>query len=175
MISYSIREDTAKYLINLDTNSAYYDPKTRSMRENPLQEGDPNDTNFAGDNFTRYSGDAPNMAKAQMFAWQAADRGNEVHLQANPTQLALLHKQFEEQKEKVRDTNKGSILAKYGGEEHLQRPPTELLLAQSENYVEYSRTGKVVKGQERAVARSKYEEDGESLSFLLTRYIILSV
>lgn len=32
----SIREDTAKYLLNLDVKSAYYDPKTRSMRENPL-------------------------------------------------------------------------------------------------------------------------------------------
>jgi pre-mRNA-processing factor SLU7 len=131
------------------------------MREAPLKDTDPSDASFAGDNFARYSGDAPNMARAQMFAWQAANRGNEVHLQANPTQLALLHKQFEEQKEKVRDTNKEGILAKYGGEEHLQRPPTELLLAQSENYVEYSRTGKVVKGQERAVARSKYEEDGK--------------
>lgn len=30
-----IREDTAKYLRNLDPDSAYYDPKTRSMRENP--------------------------------------------------------------------------------------------------------------------------------------------
>lgn len=30
-----IREDTAKYLRNLDLNSAYYDPKTRSMRDNP--------------------------------------------------------------------------------------------------------------------------------------------
>lgn len=30
-----IREDTAKYLRNLDLGSAYYDPKTRSMRENP--------------------------------------------------------------------------------------------------------------------------------------------
>lgn len=30
-----IREDTAKYLYNLDTESAFYDPKTRSMRENP--------------------------------------------------------------------------------------------------------------------------------------------
>jgi len=30
-----IREDTAKYLLNLDTESAYYDPKTRSMREAP--------------------------------------------------------------------------------------------------------------------------------------------
>lgn len=33
-----IREDTAKYLRNLDPNSAYYDPKTRSMRENPNPE-----------------------------------------------------------------------------------------------------------------------------------------
>jgi hypothetical protein len=32
-----IREDTTKYLINLDPSSAYYDPKTRSMRDNPLQ------------------------------------------------------------------------------------------------------------------------------------------
>ena len=30
-----IREDTAKYLLNLDPNSAYYDPKSRSMREDP--------------------------------------------------------------------------------------------------------------------------------------------
>jgi len=30
-----IREDTAKYLINLDPSSAYYDPKTRSMRDAP--------------------------------------------------------------------------------------------------------------------------------------------
>jgi hypothetical protein len=38
-----IREDTAKYLLNLDVNSAYYDPKTRSMREDPLPDADPND------------------------------------------------------------------------------------------------------------------------------------
>lgn len=30
-----IREDTAKYLLNLDPDSAYYDPKSRSMREDP--------------------------------------------------------------------------------------------------------------------------------------------
>ncbi len=37
-----IREDTAKYLMNLDVESAYYDPKTRSMREAPMQ-GNPED------------------------------------------------------------------------------------------------------------------------------------
>ena len=32
-----IREDTAKYLRNLDLSSAHYDPKTRSMRKNPYE------------------------------------------------------------------------------------------------------------------------------------------
>lgn len=38
-----IREDTAKYLRNLDENSAYYDPKTRSMREAPVANQRPED------------------------------------------------------------------------------------------------------------------------------------
>lgn len=38
-----IREDTAKYLLNLDPESAYYDPKTRSMRDNPLKNVAPED------------------------------------------------------------------------------------------------------------------------------------
>lgn len=155
-----IREDTAKYLLNLDTDSAFYDPKTRSMRENPLKEKNTDGLDYAGDNFVRYTGDAPEMAKVQMFAWQASDRGNEVHLQANPTQVAILHKQYESKKDEVRESTQKSILEKYGGEEYLEAPPKELLLAQTENYVEYSRTGRVIKGQERAKAKSKYEEDG---------------
>ncbi|CEQ42294.1 SPOSA6832_04097 [Sporobolomyces salmonicolor] len=53
-----IREDTAKYLMNLDTESAYYDPKTRSMREAPVPNLAPEDAPFAGDNFARHSGGA---------------------------------------------------------------------------------------------------------------------
>lgn len=41
-----IREDTAKYLINLDPSSAYYDPKTRSMRDNPEGSKQPEDVRF---------------------------------------------------------------------------------------------------------------------------------
>ena len=46
-----IREDTAKYLRNLDPNSAYYDPKTRSMRDNPYKNTGkaPEDVDFAGE------------------------------------------------------------------------------------------------------------------------------
>ncbi len=47
-----VREDRAKYLLNLDVDSAFYDPKTRSMRENPYAGTgvDPKDVLYAGDN-----------------------------------------------------------------------------------------------------------------------------
>ncbi|KAG2148432.1 Pre-mRNA splicing Prp18-interacting factor-domain-containing protein [Suillus cothurnatus] len=154
-----IREDTAKYLINLDPESAYYDPKTRSMRDAPIKNVPAEDAKFAGDNFFRFSGEAPEVQELQLFAWQAAARGNDVHLNANPTQGQLLHHEFKEKKEMMKDVNKVSILAKYGGEEYLEHVPRELINGQTEDYVEYSRTGQVIKGKERAKARSKYPED----------------
>ena len=51
------------------------------------------------------------------------------------------------------------MLEKYGTQEHLSAPSKDLLLAQTEAYVEYSRDGRVLKGQERAIAKSKYQED----------------
>uniref|UniRef100_A0A665VVJ9 Pre-mRNA-splicing factor SLU7 n=1 Tax=Echeneis naucrates TaxID=173247 RepID=A0A665VVJ9_ECHNA len=156
-----IREDTAKYLRNLDPNSAYYDPKTRAMRENPYSNTgmNPDEVGYAGDNFARYSGDTITMAQTQLFAWEAYERGSEVHLQADPTKLELLHRSFKVKKEDFKEEQRESILEKYGGQEHLDAPPRELLLAQTEDYVEYSRHGAVLKGLEKAVARSKYEED----------------
>ncbi|KAM6924295.1 pre-mRNA-splicing factor SLU7 [Xenentodon cancila] len=156
-----IREDTAKYLRNLDPNSAYYDPKTRAMRENPYSNTgmNPDEVGYAGDNFVRYSGDTITMAQTQLFAWEAYERGTEVHLQADPTKLEVLHRSFKVKKEDFKEKQRESILEKYGGQEHLDAPPRELLLAQTEDYVEYSRHGAVLKGLEKAVARSKYEED----------------
>lgn len=156
-----IREDTAKYLYNLDPGSAYYDPKTRAMRENPFNKnGDKGSmVNFYGDNFVRSSGDVKDIASSQLFAWEAYERGADVHLQADPTKLELLHKTYKVKKEGYKEEQKGGILEKYGGAEHLDAPPKELLLAQTEEYVEYSRSGKIMKGQEKATIKSKYEED----------------
>jgi len=64
-----IREDTAKYLLNLDVNSAYYDPKSisiiyckgRSMRENPLPEVSNEFQQFKGDNVHLNTGDTRNL------------------------------------------------------------------------------------------------------------------
>lgn len=156
-----IREDTAKYLRNLDLDSAYYDPKTRSMRDNPYKNTGktPDELHYAGDNFVRYTGDTQKVSQAQLFSWEIAEKGVDVHLQAEPTKAEIIHRELDLKKEDIKDTIKENILSKYGGKEYLEAPPKELIFAQTEDYVEYSRTGKVIKGEKRAPIKSIYKED----------------
>ena len=86
-------------------------------------------------------------------------KGGERGGGGDPTKLELLYKSFKVKKEDFKEQQKESILGKYGGQEHLDAPSSELLLGQTEDYVEYSRQGTIIKGQEQAVACSKYEED----------------
>ncbi|KAI1702433.1 pre-mRNA splicing prp18-interacting factor domain-containing protein [Ditylenchus destructor] len=158
-----IREDTAKYLYNLNDNSAHYDPKSRSMRENPFQNmpgTEQQAAKFAGENFIRYTGEVVKANEAQVFAWSARCQGVDVHALAEPTKLEALKREYEKEKNSMTGGIKKDLVDKYGGEEYLKNaPPKELLLAQTEAYVEYNRTGKVVKGQERAAVKSRYDED----------------
>ena len=66
-----------------------------------------------------------------VFAWEAYEKGAEVHLQADPTKLDLLAKEYKRKKEVFKDTKKNNILDKYGGEEHLEKPPEQLIMGQS--------------------------------------------
>ncbi|XP_063977774.1 pre-mRNA-splicing factor Slu7-like [Diachasmimorpha longicaudata] len=153
-----IREDTAKYLRNLDSNSAYYDPKTRSMRDNPYA-GTEKEVDYKGENFVRFSGDTQKHATAQLFAWDAHEKGVDVHLLAEPTKLEMLKHEYDKKRDELKNEARGSVVDKYGGHEHLSTADPSLLLAQTEHYVEYSRSGKIIKGQEKQVIRSQYEED----------------
>nr|KYP34512.1 Pre-mRNA-splicing factor SLU7-A [Cajanus cajan] len=154
-----IREDTAKYLLNLDCNSAHYDPKTRSMREDPLPDADPNEKFYGGDNQYRNSGQALEFKELNIHAWEAFDKGQDVHMQAAPSQAELLYKSFKVRKEKLKYQTKETIIEKYGNAADEDKLPRELLLGQSERQVEYDRAGRIIKGQEVALPRSKYEED----------------
>ncbi len=156
-----IREDTAKYLRNLDPNSAYYDPKTRSMRKNPYEStGKKEDeVDYAGDNFVRISGDTVSHAQSQMFAWEAGHKGLDVHALAEPTKLEVLKKEYSAKKDDFKGEVKNKILDKYGGAEYLEAPPKELIFAQTEHYVEYTRHGQLIKGEEKTSVKSRYEED----------------
>lgn len=68
-----------------------------------------------------------------------------MHLLAEPTKLEMLEREYQQHKEGFKGKVKSDVLQRYGGEEHLDAPPKALLLAQTENYVEYSRTGKILK------------------------------
>ena len=169
-----IREDTAKYLRNLDLQSAYYDPKTRSMRENPTPNDHPSDAfvpsgegggkssalqKFAGDNVNRGTGDAVGFERLMGHASAAFDKGQEIHPQAGPSAAELLYKQFREKKSKLAESTKSSILDKYGDASEKQPAPEGLLLGQTEAYSEYDRAGRLLRGAERAAQKSRYEED----------------
>ncbi|PKU63051.1 Pre-mRNA-splicing factor SLU7 [Dendrobium catenatum] len=154
-----IREDTAKYLLNLDVNSSYYDPKTRSMREDPLPDADPNEKFYVGDNQNRISGQALDFKQLNIHAWEAFEKGQDVHMQAAPSQAELLFKNYKVIKEKLKSQNRDTIMLKYGNAASEEALPRELLLGQSEREVEYDRAGRIIKGQEVVLPRSKYEED----------------
>uniref|UniRef100_A0A6U4RSM2 Pre-mRNA-splicing factor SLU7 n=1 Tax=Hemiselmis andersenii TaxID=464988 RepID=A0A6U4RSM2_HEMAN len=154
-----IREDTAKYLRNLDVKSAFYDPKTRAMRSNPNPDKDPTELDFAGDNFERYTGDTRRVASQQLYEFAAYDRGQDVHMIAMPTQAERLHDKFQEKQETLKDSVKDKLINQYGGAEHNQSLPDRLKFGQTEVYREYAPDGSLIKGQETVVLNTKYEED----------------
>lgn len=69
-----------------------------------------------------------------MFAWEAYERGTDVHVQADPTKLEFAEKEFQKRSKEHKETVKTSILEKYGGQEHLDGPPKQLLLAQTVSF-----------------------------------------
>jgi pre-mRNA-processing factor SLU7 len=155
-----LREDTAKYLLNLDLDSAKYDPKTRSMVDMGAQ-ADQASALVAEDNFMRASGDAAEFEKAQKYAWESQERGdkNKIHVQANPTSGEYFLRKEKAEKDAEREAQRQLLLEKYGGEKHLQ--PSQLrdmAVVENERYVEYDETG-AIKGAPKAEAKSKYAED----------------
>ena len=155
-----IREDTAKYLLNLDLDSAKYDPKTRSMVDMGAQ-ADQAAALVAEDNFMRASGDAAEFEQAQKYAWESQERGdkNKTHLQANPTSGEFSRRQQKEESEARRKAQHKQLLEKYGGQDHVQPPLSQNgAVIESEKYVEYDDSG-AIKGAPKAEAKSKYSED----------------
>ncbi|KAE8306603.1 Pre-mRNA splicing Prp18-interacting factor-domain-containing protein [Aspergillus transmontanensis] len=153
-----IREDTAKYLLNLDLDSAKYDPKTRRMVDMGAQE-DQAAALVAEENFVRASGDAAEFEKAQKYAWEAQESGQKIHLQANPTSGEILRKKEQADTEAKRQAQRKALLEKYGGEEHLTPTPLrDTMVVENERFVEYDETG-AIKGAPKKAAKSKYAED----------------
>lgn len=152
-----LREDTAKYLLDLDLESAKYDPKTRSMIDAPPADD-------AEEGFTRPDNDATEFERAQRYAWEKTGRAggaaSNIHLQANPTQAQFERKKQEEESTAKREAQRKALLDKYGGAEHLAKDPLRdaALVTENERYVEYDARGRI-KGEPEKKEKSMYAED----------------
>lgn len=102
---------------------------------------------FQGDNQNRLSGQALEFKQLNIHAWEAFDKGHDMHMQAAPSQAELLYRNYKISKEKLKGQTKESIMEKYGNAAAEEELPRELLLGQSEREVEYDRAGRIIKGQ----------------------------
>lgn len=173
-----IREDTAKYLINLDLDSARYDPKTRSMVDGGAME-DQSSKLVQEEGFVRGSGEAGEFARAQRYAWEVQEgliipgsnesrdgRENfpsnsiaQMHLQANPTEGEYLRRQAIETANKRKSEHKKALHEKYGTDPKASTAiPLLTGVTENEQYVEYDDDGEI-KNAKIDIKQSQYEEN----------------
>jgi pre-mRNA-processing factor SLU7 len=100
-----------------------------------------------GDNQNRTSGQAQEFKQLNVHAWEAFEKGQDIHLQAAPSQAELLHREFKVKKDKLKTQTKQDIMDTYGNAASGDMPPMQLLLGQTEHQVEYDRAGRIIKGQ----------------------------
>ncbi|CAK7215600.1 mRNA splicing protein [Sporothrix eucalyptigena] len=110
-----MREDTARYLINLDVDSAKYDPKRRKIVDGGAFLDD-SARIFAEENFAKASGDAEAFEKAERYAWEVHDKTGDasLHMQANPTAAAHRRKMDEEEVKRKQKEMDDLMREKYG-------------------------------------------------------------
>ena len=127
-----IREDTAKYLLNLDPDSAYFDPKSRSMRGDPTPHVPAEKKAFAGDGaFVRPGGsglggagpggggaatpsDYQAWASLQAHAANAAAAGTVVDVAAAPSAAEALAREYARRRAASDAATRAKVLDKYG-------------------------------------------------------------
>ncbi|KAI9715423.1 MAG: mRNA splicing protein [Chrysothrix sp. TS-e1954] len=155
-----LREDTAKYLLNLDLESARYDPKTRSMVDSGAT-ADQAAALVAEEGFMKMSGDAGEFEKAQRAAWEAQERGDssKLHLQANPTAAQITQRKEKDESETKKQQQRKMLLDMYGEQTaHAQKDDDALRVQESQRFVEYDERG-LLKGAPKTKAKSQYPED----------------
>lgn len=110
-----IREDTAKYLLNRDVNSAHYDPKSRSLKEDPGAKN----SSFKGDNYVKISGDYLNLIENEAFMIELNKRAEAsgstlmANTVAMPSHFEMLKKEMLKRKQEMAEMHKEQIKEKY--------------------------------------------------------------
>lgn len=133
--SMRLREDTAKYLNNLEENELWFDPKTRILI----------DTNTGRK--IEPEGIQPSNSKfldIQQFAWEQGEQGIDVNLEANPSETELMYKEYLDRKEQAKLERDRLLKSKYNVDP-VQDVPKEFLVNETEDDIEYDKNGQPIK------------------------------
>jgi pre-mRNA-processing factor SLU7 len=139
-----IREDTAKYLLNLDLDSAYYDPKSRSMREDPNPRKPPHEKNYMGDNNIKTSGkEFQEFMELQLYQLNASEKGFDSKTNAAPSQAEALVREYKDRRIKLQMDKKINVISKYG--DKIEKSHTIIAnLNQTKTRLEYNRSNNLI-------------------------------
>lgn len=125
-----IREDTAKYLHNIQADLTDYNPKTRSLKARNV--GDATESLFveAEESFVPAGKDG----ERAVFAWQTEERAR---------QAGLLKRRQEMESEAVGDVQKEKVVSKELAAKYGVAKKTGPVIAESDVYVEYTASGQI--------------------------------
>ena len=70
----------------------------------------------------KFSGDFLKYLNQEAFTLEASEAGVEVNHVAMPSQVEILHKQFKEKKDLLKQKKMQDLINKYGGQKHLDIP-----------------------------------------------------
>lgn len=163
-----IREDKAKYLLNLDPNSAYYDPKSRSMRENPFAPPEGAETgaagagaeatvlgaSFRGDAALARSGGALEAAALAAYAERAAAQSGSadaVHPNAAPSAAERAFARAREAERREAEARARAAKEAYGDAAAGVADPLRGVRAEAD-YAEYDASGRLLRADAAAPA-----------------------
>ena len=172
------KEDMPKYLINLEPNAPYYDPKSRSMRGDPNPDVPLSEKEFAGDNYYRMTGNVLEYKQQLLFAMELAKKHEEsnnidgeapLNPAANPTALELARREYLANEQKTKEEARKKAMEEYGvkPKDSSSILDPRVKYGESVTLKQYALDGKEVKQKKQVteaavrfkMKSSKYDED----------------
>lgn len=137
-----LREDTAKYLHNLNVNSAYYDPKSRSMRDNPFLPSDPRYIQYEQQhNFVKQNDEIKKYNEIQNYVWETSVHNNNnenivdsssIHSNALPTAVEHAYKEYQNKKKLLLEQQQKQLNALYGSNQSVPQHIKQQIIEQQQ-------------------------------------------
>jgi pre-mRNA-processing factor SLU7 len=129
------------------------------MKENPNPNLTVEESTYLGDDFVKKTGDVQSFRQIESFSNLAKEKESNLIYQGTPSQVELMYKKFQENKQKINVEIKDKINKKYSNESESENVINKDLLISNESYYEYTIDGKEINTRKKLLTKSKYDED----------------